>query len=221
MTTLETVIISPTLPVKNTIIWLHGLGADGHDFVDIVPELKLPEELAVRFVFPHAPVRPVSLNGGLPMRAWFDIYGLSDESHIDQVGLAESEQSLQELIHQEHSLGVPLENIILAGFSQGGALALRTGLHYPRRLGGILSLSAFLPGRSLSKARQPADIPICMAHGTQDPVIVLGLAEASRDLLQARGYPVTWHSYPMAHCVCEAELRDISKWIQKQLIVNS
>lgn len=217
MITLENIVISPTLPAKSAVIWLHGLGADGHDFVDIVPELKLPEELAIRFIFPHAPVRPVSLNGGLPMRAWFDLYGLHDESHIDRVGLAESEKQLHQLIQQEHHAGIPLENIILAGFSQGGALALHTGLHYPRRLGGILALSAFLPASSLDQTRQPEDVPICMMHGTEDGIVVLGMAEASRDVLQSYGYSVEWHDYPMAHGVCEPELRDISKWLQKTI----
>jgi len=213
MPELETVVISPASPATHTVICLHGLGADGHDLVDAVAQLKLPSSLAVRFIFPHAPVRTVSLNGGLPMRAWFDIYGLSIDSAIDRLGLAQSQQQLQHLIQAEYMSGIPLANIILAGFSQGGALALYTGLHYPQRLGGILALSTFWPTREFTDLQQPKDIPIFMAHGDQDTIVTPPLALLSRDGLRAQGYNVAWQSYSMAHALCIPEMAAISSWL--------
>jgi len=223
MKTFETLILSPTLPAKNTVIWLHGLGADGHDFVNIVPELHLPEALAVRFIFPHAPVRPVSLNNGLPMRAWFDIHGLTGDAKIDERGIYESDQALRVLIRQEIEQGIPCENIILVGFSQGGALALYSGLIYPKRLGGILGLSTYLPINALrqTQTQQPKDVPIFMAHGDYDTVVLPGLGHASREYLVTQGYQAEWRTYPMAHSVCAPEIHDISTWLIKTLTPSS
>lgn len=211
----ETLVISPRLPAKNSVIWLHGLGADGHDFVDIVPELYLPDALAVRFIFPHAPIRPVSLNNGLPMRAWFDIHGLIGDARVDAEGIAASDHALRALIRHEIEQGIPAERIVLVGFSQGGALALYSGLTYPTRLGGILGLSTFLPVHSLKETHQPKDIPIFMAHGEEDPIVACALGHASQKYLVDLGYAVTWKTYPMAHTVCAAEIQDISVWLKK------
>lgn len=217
----ETLIRSPKLPARNTVIWLHGLGADGHDFLDIVPELHLPEALAVRFIFPHAPVRPVTLNGGFPMRAWFDLYDLTAEFKIDKKGILESSATLHGLIKEEMEQGIPAENIVLAGFSQGGALALYSGLTYPKRLGGIMGLSTFLPINALQQMDQPKDIPIFMAHGEHDSVVLPVLGKTSYDYLLAQGYQVSWHAYPMAHAVCAAEIQDISAWLIRTLAPKS
>lgn len=213
MKTFETLIHSPTLPARNTVIWLHGLGADGHDFLDIIPELHLPESLAIRFIFPHAPVRPVSLNGNLPMRAWFDLYDLTAESKIDVDGILDTNVMLHSLIKHEIQQGISAENIILAGFSQGGALALYSGLTYPKRLGGIIGLSTFFPIPALQQTHQPKDIPIFMAHGEYDPLVLPIWGQASKEYLLRHGYQVAWHTYPMAHTVCMDELQDISSWL--------
>jgi phospholipase/carboxylesterase len=216
MKTFETLILSPRLPAKNTVIWLHGLGADGHDFLDIVPELHLPDTLAVRFIFPHAPIRPVSLNNGLPMRAWFDIHGLTGDARIDEQGIHESDAALRALIKQEIEQGIPAENIVLAGFSQGGVLALYSGLTYPKRLGGILGLSTFFPIHVLREIHQPKDIPIFIAHGDYDTVLLPTLGHASSEALLTQGFQPEWRTYPMAHSVCHAEIHDISAWLIKQ-----
>lgn len=211
--TFDTLICSPRLPAKNTVIWLHGLGADGHDFVDLIPELHLPEALAVRFIFPHAPIRPVSLNNGLPMRAWFDLYGLTRDTRIDEQGIYESDHALRTLIRKEIEQGIPAKNIILVGFSQGGALALYSGLNYPKRLGGILGLSTFLPINALKEIKQPKDIPILMTHGDYDNIVLPELGKLSCEYLVDKGYRPQWHTYPMAHSICAAEIRDISTWL--------
>src|SRR6266404_2991256 len=182
-----------------SIIWLHGLGADGHDFEPIVPELKLAKPL--RFVFPHAPVRPVTINQGMRMRAWYDIlqFGGGPE---DDAGILASQRLAEELIAKEKKQGLPAGKIVMAGFSQGGAIALQTALRYPERLAGALALSTYLPqAASLQSERSPANqgIPIFMAHGRYDDIIPLPRAEASRKLLEAAGYPVEWHEYPMPH----------------------
>ncbi len=217
MSLLEHINLSPRLPAKSTVIWLHGLGADGHDFVDIVPELQLPDELAVRFIFPHAPIRPVSLNGGLPMRAWFNIYDLNAEADIDTEDLSLSDKELHKLIQHEHAQGIPFENIVLAGFSQGGSLALYTGLTYPKRLGGIMALSAFMPLQQYLKPTQPKQIPIFMAHGEEDLTVPMAWGSATMEQLKERGYQVAWHEYPMPHAVCNAEVRDIAAWLERIL----
>lgn len=199
-----------------SIVWLHGLGADGHDFAPIVQELRLP--FAARFVFPHAPVRPITINGGMPMRAWFDILSLERGGPEDAEAIATSAAAITQLIDAERARGFAAENIVLAGFSQGGALALHVGLRYPQRLAGIAALSAFVPlaRRLVAEARpEYADLPIFMAHGTHDNIIELPFAERGRDQLVAAGFAPHWHSYAMAHAVCAEEIADVSAWLRR------
>ncbi len=202
-----------------SIIWLHGLGADGHDFEPIVPELKLPSTLPVRFVFPHAPVRPVTLNNGMPMRAWFDIVKIGVHQPRDQAGMRASSRMLQALIARENARGIPATRIVLAGFSQGGAVALYTGLQYRENLAGIMALSTYLPQDSFEVQANATNsrTSIFYAHGTQDPVVPLLLAEQTRDALMARGYTVLWHTYPMPHVVHPDEIIDIRAWLVRVL----
>ncbi|MFT3742234.1 MAG: alpha/beta fold hydrolase [Gammaproteobacteria bacterium] len=217
---IETVYIHPNQPVKNSIIWLHGLGADGYDFVDIVPQLGLPTQLASRFIFPHAPVMPVSLNSGLPMRAWYDIYGLDIDSRQDAAGVEAAYQRLIPLIEAEIQAGVAPEKIVLAGFSQGGALALYSALKFPKPLAGVLALSTYLPIADHLQQYTPMPnrhIKIFMAHGLADNVLDLSIAEYSHTLLTDIGCQVDWHTYTMAHSVCAKEISDISRWLQTVL----
>jgi phospholipase/carboxylesterase len=196
------------------VIWLHGLGADGHDFEPIVPELELARP--VRFIFPHAPVRPVTINNGMRMRAWYDIvqFGPGRE---DDAGLRASQKLVEEMIRAQ---GMPASRIVLAGFSQGGAIVLQTALRYPERLAGVMALSCYLPiastleGEAHSKNK---DLPIFMAHGQYDDVIAIGRAQQSLEHLKKLGYPVEWHEYPMPHSVCAPEIADISAWLAKVL----
>jgi phospholipase/carboxylesterase len=203
-----------------SVIWLHGLGADGYDFEPLVPELNLPADKAVKFIFPHAPRQPVTINGGMVMRAWYDITGAEMIRQEDDEGIRRSAASIRDLIQKENARGITTGNIILAGFSQGGAIALHTGLRYPESLAGILALSTYLPlsallDREAHVANQST--PIFMAHGLYDPVIPLILAESSRTRLQRAGYNVEWHSYPMPHAVSPEEIRDISHWFRQRL----
>jgi phospholipase/carboxylesterase len=196
------------------VLWLHGLGADGHDFEPIVPELRL--RLPVRFVFPHAPVRPVTINGGFEMRAWYDILGFDRGAKEDAAGIRASAAAVTELVDREIERGMPSERIVLAGFSQGGAIALHTALRSPEPLAGVLALSTYLPlAATLASERSAANasIPLFMAHGTDDPVLPFELAETSRRALEALGYAVDWHAYPMAHSVCMEEVRAIGAWL--------
>lgn len=209
--------IEQTTQSQRSVIWLHGLGADGSDFVPIVSELHLPPTLGIRFIFPHAPIMPITLNNGYEMRAWFDIAALNFESKIDEAGIAKSVKSVTTLIEKEMARGIAAENIILAGFSQGAVVALSTGLTYPQRLGGIMALSGFLPlATALLNHASPAnrDIPIFIAHGKQDTIVPFALGKATYQILQQAGYSLSWHSYDMPHSVCAAEVQDISKWIQ-------
>jgi len=202
-----------------SVIWLHGLGADGHDFEPLVPELGLDAH-AVRFVFPHAPVQPVTVNGGMPMRAWYDIRSPQIQQQEDAGGIRASQATVEALIHREQQRGIETGHIILAGFSQGGAIALHTGLRHPEALGGILALSTYLPlAADFEQQRHPANqsIPIFMAHGKQDPIVPLWLAADSRDFLQQAGYQIEWHVYPMQHQVSLAEIGDISSWFKHLL----
>jgi phospholipase/carboxylesterase len=194
------------------VIWLHGLGADGHDFEPIVPELELAQP--VRFVFPHAPVRPVTINNGMRMRAWYDIFQFGGGPE-DEKGIRESEALLRTLIEAEKAKGVKAGKIVLAGFSQGGAIVLQAGLRYPERLAGIMALSTYLPLREKLGEASPAnrDLPIFMAHGAYDDIIPLQRAEQSKDLLVKSGYPVEWHTYPMPHSVCPEEIGHISQFL--------
>ena len=196
------------------VIWLHGLGADGHDFEPVVPELKLPK--AVRFVFPHAPVRPVTINQGMRMRAWYDIFQFGGGPE-DEKGVRESQGLIEALIKQQP---VPARAIVLAGFSQGGAIVLQTALRYPERLAGVIALSTYLPlSGKLKDEKSPAnqDLPIFMAHGQYDDLIPLSRAQKSRQLLIDAGYKVDWHDYPMPHSVCGEEIADIASFLVRLL----
>lgn len=202
------------------VIWLHGLGADGHDFVPLLPELRLPSHLAVRFVFPHAPVRPVTVNNGWPMRAWYDIRSLDASGRDDAEGIADSAARVRALIAAEQARGIASRRIVLAGFSQGGAVVLHTGLREPQALAGILALSTYLPLRERLVAEMPAancQVPILMCHGTQDAVVTLDFALQSRAALLAAGCALDWHEFPMAHALCAPEVALISQWLQQRL----
>ncbi|HYX64087.1 MAG TPA: dienelactone hydrolase family protein [Burkholderiales bacterium] len=197
------------------VIWLHGLGADGHDFEPIVPELRLAS--SVRFVFPHAPVRPVTLNAGMRMRAWYDIFQLGGGPE-DEAGVRASQRLLEDLIARETGRGIPPAKIVLAGFSQGGAIVLHTGLRHRERLAGILALSTYLPlAKSLPEEAAAAnrDLPVFMAHGLYDDIIPIDRAQASRKRLEAAGYAVEWHEYPMPHSVCPPEIGDIAAFLTR------
>ncbi len=200
------------------VIWLHGLGADGHDFEPIVPELVRPGERALRFVFPHAPIRPVTLNGGFAMRAWYDIVSLERRGPEDQSGIRASQATVEELIRRENARGIATSRIVLAGFSQGGSLALFTGLRYGEKLAGIMGLSCYLllAGR-LAAERGTANqgTPIFLAHGLQDPIVAPLLGEQARTALEAAGYSVEWHTYPMPHSVSPQEVADIAQWLRR------
>lgn len=196
------------------VIWLHGLGADGHDFEPIVPELRLTTP--IRFVFPHAPMQPVTVNGGMVMRAWYDIVGMDVSSDIDTIGINQSAAHLRRLIENTIDSGIPPERVVLAGFSQGGVIALHTGLLYPDKLAGIIALSTYVAipdaiRRSASDANK--EIPIFMAHGRFDPIIPYFIGKQSRDFLAKAGYPVEWHEYPMEHAVHPDEIQHIASWL--------
>ena len=220
MALLETVEIDAVGDADGSVIWLHGLGADGHDFEPVVPELRLQGQLNLRFVCPHAPVRPVTINGGMEMRAWYDILTLDRDGPIDEDGTRASSQQLVELIEREHERGVAYDKIVLAGFSQGGAIALHTALRYPHRVAGLMALSTYLPLQRFFADEVASVIdadlrrlPIFMAHGSADPVLPMAMGERSRDLLQTNGFEVDWHEYPMAHSVCVEEIEDIRNWL--------
>jgi phospholipase/carboxylesterase len=203
---------------KSSVIWLHGLGADGNDFAPLIPALKLPKA-PIRFVFPHAPVQPVTINGGMRMRAWYDI---SDGAirREDEHGVRASQKLIEALIAREKERGTEAKHLVLAGFSQGGAIALQTGLRQPERIAGVMALSTYLPVADKLAAEASAanrDAPIFMAHGSYDPVIPLARAEQSRALLQSLGYAVEWREYPMPHSVCPEEVGDIGAWLSKVL----
>lgn len=202
-----------------TVIWLHGLGADGNDFAPIVPELALGE-LAVRFVFPHAPTMPVTINGGYVMRAWYDILGTDIDRREDEAGVRASQKAVEALLARESERGIAPGRIVLAGFSQGGAIALQTALRQPQALAGVLALSTYVPiATKLAAERNAASnsVPIFMAHGRLDPIIPLATAQRSRDLLESLGYAVQWHQYPMEHSVCLEEIADIGAFLRAVL----
>ncbi len=211
--------IEPTRPTTASVIWLHGLGADGHDFEPIVPQLGL-EDMAIRFIFPHAPMRPVTINMGYVMRAWYDISAPDLSQGQDEDGTRESERQIQAWIQQQIDSGIPAERILLAGFSQGGAIALHTGLRYPQTLGGIIALSTYLPlADTVADEKHAAnkDIPIFMAHGHEDPIIPISHARQSRDKLMELGHEVEWHEYTMPHSVSPSEIEAIARWVRKRL----
>jgi phospholipase/carboxylesterase len=201
------------------VIWMHGLGADGNDFVPIVDELSLPPG-PIRFVFPHAPLQPVTINGGYVMRAWYDI-GYQDLAlKEDEKGVRESQRTIEQLIEREITRDIPAGRIALAGFSQGGAIALQTALRHPVRLAGVLALSTYLPLPDklvFERSEANEDLPIFMAHGIEDPIVPLKLAQSSCTRLLTAGYPVEWHEYSMTHTVSREEMGDIGKWMQRVL----
>lgn len=216
----DAVVLTPESTPTAAVIWLHGLGADGFDFVPIVEELHLPASVPVRFIFPHARPRPVTINNGFVMRAWYDIKGFGPERAEDDAGIRESEGVVKQYIEEQIAQGIPANRIVIAGFSQGGAVALQTAVRYPQRLAGVMALSTYLPLRaSVAKEASDAnrDIPILMCHGVRDPVVGLQMGEASRDVLQGLGYRIEWHTYPMEHSVCMEEVVDIAKWLQARL----
>ena len=213
-TPLATVEINPDQDPVAVVIWLHGLGADGHDFEPIVPELHLPANLPVRFVFPHAPEMAVTAFGGQRARAWFD-FGMGGAA--DLPGLKKSVSRIHDLMQNEIDSGMPAERILLAGFSQGGVLAFHTALHYPKRLAGILALSTFLADADslgTEKTKVNADIPILLCHGLQDAVLPVAMGRSALNSLTKAGYTVDWREYPMAHEVCLEEIQEISQWLQ-------
>lgn len=217
---LDCIEIQPPATADAAVIWLHGLGADGNDFRPIVDELGLGTDHGVRFVFPNAPVRPVTINNGMAMRAWYDIKGMDIADKQDRPGIETSSAEIDGLIAREIEAGIAPERIILAGFSQGGAVALHAGLRYHRRLAGIMALSTYLPlAEQLpgEAAQANQGMAIFMAHGNADPVVPMTLGSASRDALSAAGYAVDWHEYPMQHQVCMPQIGDIARWLGQQL----
>jgi phospholipase/carboxylesterase len=217
MAALETLEIETSSNINASIIWLHGLGADGYDFEPIVAELHIPN---TRFILPHAPYRAVSVNNGYEMRAWYDIYGLDARSKQDEAGIYAAQAQIEALISQENARGIASNRIVLAGFSQGGAIALHTALRHSQLLAGVLALSAYLPLKSnLAAEAHPANknLPIFMAHGTFDSVISLDTCKVSTDLLKQQNYPLSWHEYPMAHSVCAEEIADIRTFLTRVL----
>jgi phospholipase/carboxylesterase len=213
-------VMTPATPATASVIWLHGLGADGTDFLPLVPELQLPDNVAPRFVFPNAPVRSVTVNNGMPMRAWYDIYSLGIRDREDAAGISASAALVHGLIDQECAAGIGAQRIVLAGFSQGGAIALQAGLRYPQALAGILALSTYLPLAATLAAEAAAanrGIPILMCHGLQDPVVPLDLARKSLAALTAQGYAPQLLEYPMQHSLCAAEVVAIRQWLVRAL----
>lgn len=203
-----------------SVIWLHGLGADGHDFEPVVPELVDPAWPALRFVFPHAPVRPVTINMGMPMRAWYDIRALSLDERADEAGLRASIAQVEALIAAEAAAGIPAERVFVVGFSQGGVLALQAGLRHRQRLAGIVGLSCYLPLAEALQAECAAenrDTPILLMHGTQDPVVPLALGSHARDTLKGWGHAVDWHTYPMPHSLCLEQIVELRRWFGARL----
>jgi phospholipase/carboxylesterase len=220
---LETIEIETAPNPTAAVIWMHGLGADGNDFVPIVHELDLSGAPGIRFVFPHAPMRPVTINNGYVMRAWYDIAFGDLEGHArraDEQGVRSSQAQIGQLIVRENQRKIPAKNIVLAGFSQGGAVALQTGLRYPETLAGVMALSTYLPlAESFAQEATPANAQtaVFMAHGTQDPVVPYAMGKASHERLQQAGYAMEWHEYPMQHSVCLEEITDIGRWLGRVL----
>ena len=216
----DAVIIEPKTTHKASVIWLHGLGADGHDFEPIVPELNLPADAGIRFIFPNAPVRPVTINGGMPMRAWYDVRSANLRELEDTEAITASSKLISDYIEFETNGGIASDKIILAGFSQGGAIALHTGLRYPATLAGILALSTYLPTPdrlSTEASEANKNVSITMAHGLFDPIIPVDQGRHSSEALKEQGYSVDWFEYTMEHAVCLEEIRMIGEWIKKQL----
>lgn len=222
---LETIELETGANPAAAVIWMHGLGADGNDFVPIVKELDLSGAPAIRFIFPHAPMMPVTINNGYVMRAWYDVsFGDLEgrTKRADEQGVRQSQAQIGQLIARETDRKIPSEKIVVAGFSQGGAIALQTGLRYPHKLAGVMALSCYLPcADSLTTEAAPANAktPVLIAHGTQDPVVTYAMGKNSSDMLVKAGYAVEWHDYPMQHSVCLEEVRDIGAWLTRVLRV--
>lgn len=217
---LEAITIEPKRKADACIIWLHGLGADGSDFVDVVPHLGLSEQHAIEFIFPHAPHRPITINAGYMMPGWYDIVAIDDKAPQDEKGIKQSEQELREIIQLAISRGIPSQRILLMGFSQGGALAIHTALRFEQPLAGVGVLSAYLPLHdAIAKEKHAANesISIFMAHGLNDSIVPYRLGQQSFTWLQNAGYSPSWHTYSMEHTVCMQELADIGHWINRQL----
>lgn len=217
---LEAVELEPSVTVRSCVIWLHGLGADGHDFVPIVPALRLDEKLGVRFVFPHAPKIPVSINNGFVMPAWYDIGDIDLAKRHDQVGVRRSAAAVTRLIERENARGIPTSRIVLAGFSQGGAIALFTGVRYPERLAGIIGLSTYMvlaDSLAVEASAVNRDVPISMCHGTRDPMVGHSRGKNSCEALRAAGYRVDWHEYPMQHEVVLEEIKLVGEFLTSVL----
>ena len=219
-TRLELLEIEPQGPPVCAVIWLHGLGADGHDFESLVQQWGVADQLGARFVLPHAPWRPVTLNGGMVMRAWYDIYDLGLRAGEDRQGIRQAQQQLIGLIRREQQRGIPSDRILLAGFSQGGALVLHTALRFQAPLAGVLALSSYLPladSLAREKCADSSTLSIRMDHGDQDPVVSLAVAERSRDLIESQGYAVQFNRYPMPHCLCAPQTQSLRNWIVQRL----
>ena len=214
MSDIQTVEVETGTAPSASVIWLHGLGADGHDFEPIVPELRLPDTLPLRFVFPHAPVRPVTINSGMAMRAWYDIISLDRGGPVDAEGISESTAMLEALIAREEQRGTDPGRIVVAGFSQGGAIAINTVLRTKRKLAGLMALSSWLAlPDALHGEGVDTSVPVFMAHGQFDPMIPMQYGRSSADALAGVGFNVEWHDYPMAHAVCAQEIDDIRAWL--------
>jgi phospholipase/carboxylesterase len=217
---LETVDVETGPQPTAAVLWLHGLGADGHDFEPLVPELNWPGAPDIRYVFPHAPLRPVTINGGMPMRAWYDIVSLGSGRDHDQQGIADSVNQAARLLRRERDRGIAADRIVVAGFSQGGAIALQLALRFPEKLAGLIALSTYL----LLDHRLPADahpanlgLPVFVGHGSQDPMVPCRLGEHVAERLRGMGYAVEWHSYAMPHSVCPQEVADLAAWLRARL----
>ncbi len=220
MDTPETVEVGGGETPDGTVIWLHGLGADGHDFEPIVPELNLGDHANIRFVFPHAPLRPVTINGGMSMRAWYDVISLDRSGPQDEKGIRESAASLLQLIEREKERGVDPSRIVIAGFSQGGAIAMHTAMRFPDSLAGLMALSTWMPLASMiddevvnNAESQPRELPVLMVHGSFDPILPIAAGQHARGIMQQAGFTVQWHEYPMAHAVCADEIAEIRQWL--------
>lgn len=217
---LETVEIETGPAPSAAVVWLHGLGADGHDFEPIVPQLAWPGAPDIRYVFPHAPVRPVTINGGMPMRAWYDILSLTSARGNDRDGIVHSVNAVAGLVRREIEKGIPPDRVLLAGFSQGGAIALQLALRYPESLAGVIALSSYLLFEDkLAEQQHPANaaLPAFVGHGSDDPVVPFTLGQEAARKLEELGHPVEWHSYPMVHAVCPEEIGHLAAWMRIRL----
>jgi len=213
----QQVMLEPEQPAQAVVIWMHGLGADGHDFVPVVPHLQLPDSLAVRFIFPQAPVQPVTVNNGWPMRAWYDILAMGSSREINEQTLADSVVRISALVDEQIAAGIPAERILLVGFSQGGAVAYQTGLSHARTLAGVAALSTYLAVDPAGEMRRDAEFPLWISHGTGDDVVPLSLGEQARDRLQTLGMSPQWQTWPMAHEVVLEQIQALGAWMVEHL----